>query len=158
FRSGYELFYAAVPAKYRRGIKPILDVVVERLGDVLGGILISMFLLAGPGRAIPLMLALASILGLIGLWISRQLHQGYVKALETNLLNQSIHIDVADIRDSTTRAALMRTLSMRSRSVAPKKSPATPIAEKPKATDTFVQRIIDLRSGDVEVVRRALHE
>src|SRR5262249_3579416 len=97
FRSGYELFFSAVPAGHRRRIKPILDVGFERIGDLLSGVLISVLLLTGES-AIPFMLAFAGFTGAIGLWVSRRLHHGYVRALETNLMNQSIHIDISDIR------------------------------------------------------------
>ena len=53
FRSGYELFFAAVPVRHRRGIKPILDVGFERIGDMLGGLLISALLLVPePGDSV----------------------------------------------------------------------------------------------------------
>jgi hypothetical protein len=159
FRSGYELFYAAVPARKRRQTKPILDIGFERVGDMLGGVLISIFLLVGSVTAIPLMMGMAALMGLIGLWISRRLHRGYVRALEANLLNQSIHIEISDIRDSTTRAAVMRTLSPGTRTLESRQQRTeAPVAEKekPKNADPLVQRVMDLRSSDVEVVRRTL--
>jgi AAA family ATP:ADP antiporter len=158
FRSGYELFFAAVPARKRRQTKPILDIGFERVGDMLGGILISILLLLGSIRAIPFMLAVAVVMGLVGLWISRRLHRGYVKALEANLLNQSIHIEISDIRDSTTRAAVMRTLGPGSRTLESRQRTETLVVEKekPKTVDPLVQRVMDLCSSDVEVVRRAL--
>jgi ATP:ADP antiporter, AAA family len=154
FRSGYELFFAAVPASHRRRIKPILDVGFERIADILGGVLISVLLLTGPNFDIPLILALAALTGVVGLFISRRLHHGYVKALETNLLNQSIHIDISDIRDSTTRAAVMQTLSNPVRFA--KQRPQLTVAAPPTAADAVVKRVADLRSTDPEVVRRAL--
>jgi len=158
FRSGYELFFAAVPSRHRRETKPILDIGFERFGDMLGGVLISVLLFIATGGAIPVMLAIAALMGVTGLWISRKLHQSYVKALETNLLNQSIHIEASDIRDSTTRAALLRTLSHRSPIEAAVQSQAPPAAEKFKRIDPVVQRIIDLRSDDAGIVRRVLQQ
>jgi ATP:ADP antiporter, AAA family len=153
FRSGYELFFAAVPVRHRRGIKPILDVGFERIGDMLGGLLISALLLAQLNLAVPLMMVFAGITGVIGVWISRRLHRGYVKALETNLLNQSIHIEISDIRDSTTRA-VMQTLSDPIRIA--KQRPRLVVAEQPKTPDPVVQRVADFRSSDPEVVKHAL--
>jgi ATP:ADP antiporter, AAA family len=158
FRSGYELFFAAVPKRHRRGIKPILDVGFERIGDMFGGVLITLLLLAGSRVALSSMLTIAALTGLIGLWISRRLHHGYVKALETNLMNQSIHIDISDIRDSTTRAAVMQTLSNPMRAPeAENRSVPLPL-EQPKVVDPFIQRIADFRSNDPETARRALRE
>ncbi|MBI4471935.1 MAG: hypothetical protein HY646_04655 [Acidobacteria bacterium] len=158
FRSAYELLYAAVPWKDRRATKPILDIGFERMGDVLGGALISVVLLAGTNVAMPVMLALAAALGIIGVGISRQLHRGYIKALESSLLNQSIHIDVSDIRDSTTRSVMqtLGTLSIPPKSKPAAPSPITPAVSKPNAPDPLIQRILDLRSSHPGVVRRAL--
>jgi hypothetical protein len=157
FRSGYELFFSAVPAAHRRRIKPILDVGFERIGDMLSGVLISVLLLTGPHSAIPFMLAFAAFTGVSGLWISRRLHHGYVRALETNLMNQSIHIEISDIRDSTTRAAIMKTLSRSTLLSETKPRSRVVVTEQPRTLDPIVQRVTYFRSSDPEVVKRALH-
>src|SRR5262249_11649624 len=64
FRSGYELFFTAVPRVQRRKIKPILDIGFDRFGDLLGGVLISTLLIAGSSKAIPLMLGAAALNGI----------------------------------------------------------------------------------------------
>ncbi len=156
FRSGYELFFAAVPRRDRRETKPILDIGFERFGDLLAGLLISVLLLAGSAIAIPTMLVIAGLTGLGGLWISRRLHHGYVKALENNLLNQSIHLEISDIRDSTTRAAVMQTLGNLMPALEPKPRLVAASPETPKVLDPVLQRLADLRSSDPEIVRRAL--
>jgi ATP:ADP antiporter, AAA family len=156
FRSGYELFFAAVPRLQRREIKPVIDVGFERFGDMIGGLLITAILSISSGLAVPAMLTIAALTGLTGLWISRKLHQGYIKALETNLLNQSIHIELSDIRDSTTRGAVMRTLLSPKRTIDANKSTAGP--DKRMDMDPIVARITALRSSDPQVVRLALQE
>jgi ATP:ADP antiporter, AAA family len=158
FRSGYELFFAAVPQRERRRVKPLLDIGFDRLGDILGGALITVFLLAGSVVATPLMLVVAAAAGIIGLLLSRQLHHGYVDALENNLLNQSIHIELSDIRDSTTRSAVLRTLSNGIRIPETKDRPAPPIATQPKVVDPVLNRVSALRSNNPESVRAALRQ
>jgi hypothetical protein len=145
FRSGYELFFAAVPSRDRHRTKPILDIGFERIGDMLGGLLISLLLVFNAGSALAVMLVITGFTSLAGFWISRTLHQGYVKALETNLLNQSIQIDISDIRDSESRVAMRRTTSRRA-----------PVDEKPKTIDSVFERVMELHSTDPAVVRRAL--
>jgi hypothetical protein len=94
--------------------------------------------------------------------VSRKLHRGYVKALENNLLNQSIHIEISDIRDSTTRAAVMQTMSLQSRTGELRHRTTTPPTEKApagplvKRLDPVVERVSDLRSRDAGKVRAAL--
>lgn len=161
FRSGYELFYAAVPSRKRRETKPVVDIGFERIGDMIGGMLIGVFLLLGTAAAIPLMLVLAGASGLIGLWTSRKLHHGYIKALETNLLNQSIHIEISDIRDSTTRRAVLRTLTGRSPARETRHQPVAAVYDRRSTSqplDPVVQRIVDLRSTEADVVRHALRD
>jgi hypothetical protein len=157
FRSGYELFFAAAPPHQRHQIKPILDIGFDRLGDILGGVLISMMLFAGANTALPLMLLTAAGIGITGVWISKRLHAGYVKALENNLLNQSIHIDISDIRDSTTRAAVMQTLTDR-QSVVGKQTVILPVSETRGVQDPVVNRVAALRSRDAVAVKSALRD
>src|SRR5262249_12533109 len=158
FRSGYELFFTAVPRVQRRKIKPILDIGFDRFGDLLGGVLISTLLIAGSSKAIPLMLGAAALNGIIGIWVSRKLHDGYVQALENNLLNQSIHIEISDIRDSTTRTAVLQTLSKPIVQTKAARPPDPPAPEPAKRADPVLHRLEALRSSDGETVRRALRE
>jgi AAA family ATP:ADP antiporter len=157
FRSGYELFFAAAPPHQRHQIKPILDIGFDRLGDILGGMLISIMLFAGAAAALPLMLLTAAGIGIAGVWISKRLHAGYVKALENNLLNQSIHIDISDIRDSTTRAAVMQTLTDR-QSLDRKQTVILPVSETRVVQDPVVNRVAALRSRDAVAVKAALRD
>ena len=50
FRTGYEIFYTPVPREEKRAAKSIIDVRFDRLGDALGGGLISLVILL-PGRS-----------------------------------------------------------------------------------------------------------
>jgi hypothetical protein len=89
FKSGYEMLYAAVPQRERRATKLILDVVVERLGDLLAALLLTMILAVASQNSLLIILAIAAGLGLVGFWISRRLQQGYVQALENSLVSET---------------------------------------------------------------------
>jgi hypothetical protein len=104
-----------------------------------------------------MMLIIGGLTGIAGVWISRKLHYGYVQALERNLLNQSIHIQISDIRDSTTRAAVMQTLSKPARVLKPDE-PSTPAQAQERSVDPVLRRIANLRSTDAGVVRDALRQ
>ena len=45
FRTGYEVFYTPVPPDEKRAAKSLIDVGFDRLGDALGGGLISLAIL-----------------------------------------------------------------------------------------------------------------
>src|SRR5262249_21472677 len=65
----------------------------------------------------------------------------------------AIEIDPASIQDRTTRDTLMRTIGI-------VRTPTKPIAAAPatesRHADPMIQRLVDLRSGDVNRVRKAL--
>lgn len=91
FRAAYELLFTPVSPQEKRSTKLVLDVGLARVGDVLAGALIQAALFAGLASATPLLCA-TILLGLIALLVARQLHLGYVGALE-----QSLHRRAADL-------------------------------------------------------------
>ena len=107
FKSGYEMLYAAVPQRERRATKLILDVGVERLGDLLAALLLTMILAVASQNSLLIILAIAAGLGLVGFWISRRLQQGYVQALENSLLSEtSSQVAAAPLRPPIAAAEL----------------------------------------------------
>jgi hypothetical protein len=91
FRAAYELLFTPVSPQEKRATKLVLDVGLARVGDVLAGALVQAALFAGLAAATPLLCA-TMLLGLIALLVARQLHLGYVGALE-----QSLHRRAADL-------------------------------------------------------------
>lgn len=91
FRAAYELLFTPVSPQEKRGTKLLLDVGVARVGDILAGMLAQGALIAGLVSATPLLCA-TMLLGAAALLVARQLHLGYVRALE-----QSLHRRAADL-------------------------------------------------------------
>ncbi|MEE8367119.1 MAG: hypothetical protein V3S30_02265 [Thermoanaerobaculia bacterium] len=90
FRSAYELFYSPVSRRDKRATKTTIDVLSERLGDAFGGVAAKLLLLLAPLAARSLIVGLAACLGALGVWICRRLNQGYIEALEANLLSREV--------------------------------------------------------------------
>jgi hypothetical protein len=173
FRSGYELFYTPIPPAEKRSVKTLIDVGGERLGDLAGGGLVKVLLMVLPAAAVPSMVGLALVLGVVGLFSARQLHRGYVRALERRLLDKAAQLELGDNPDRTTRSVFMRTrpdtslggLGQPAPGSAPRRASAprfavaakTPSAPGPP-TDTIEARRAALRSGDQERVGTALGE
>ena len=67
FKSGYEMLYAAVPRRERQATKAILDVGVDRLGDLLGALLLGGIAWAFTDST-TMMLIGAALLGVVGLF------------------------------------------------------------------------------------------
>lgn len=155
FKSGYEMLYAAVPRRERRATKSLLDVGVERLGDLLGGLVLGgiSWIVSPPSTAI--VLTLAVVLGFAGFWISRRLQHGYVQALENSLLSQSVSTPAP--KDLRTFGNVLRTLlSQKARSETPKSAPVQTPATDPALRDPILQNAAILRSPDAAAIRRLL--
>ncbi len=151
-RSGYELFFTPVPPREKRAVKTFIDVGCDRMGDALGAAVLQFLLVWGAQRAvIPILLA-AVVFAAIGIWITVRMDAAYAKVLEHGLLSRAVALHQADVEDSTTLAALVRTTSFRT--VAPRA--ATPTPPAPPAHDPVLERIADLRSGDPKRVQAAL--
>jgi hypothetical protein len=110
YRSGYELLYTPVPPGQKRSTKTIIDVGFDRLGDAVGGGVVKLALLLGSATAYNVLLGLAIALAVFGLWLARQLHTGYIEALETSLVTRAVELDLDEVEDSTTRSTVMMTL------------------------------------------------
>jgi ATP:ADP antiporter, AAA family len=153
FRSGYELLYTPVPENEKRPAKPLIDVVLERLGDFTGGVLINIALLWNIGAGLGILTALTLTIAGLQLFIATRLNREYVKALEHNLRNRAIHIDPASVRDRSTRDTLMRTFQAIQAAPPPAVPASTTLV---RHSDPIMQRLLDLRSGDANRVRQGL--
>ena len=153
FRSGYELLYTPVPQEEKRAAKPIIDVVVERVGDLGGGLLINLALLLTGSAGVYVLTILTVWIAAFELFFAARLNRGYVEALEHSLRHRAGEIDLTSIQDRTTRDTLMRTIGI-------VRVPAKPVkiaaVTETRHADPMIQRLADLRSGDVNRVRKAL--
>ena len=167
FRSGYELLFTPVAERRKRPTKTIVDVGFDRLGTVAGGLLTLGIVVAlggrGSGRTL---FALAAAGSLAAIVISRRLHRGYVFALEESLRSGVVRLDMAEVRDSTTLVTLARTglLDREAllRDVAAVRgargTAGAAAAQAPEhGADGVLQAVAELRSGQPEAVRIALH-
>lgn len=87
FRSGYELLWSPLEPIRRRAAKPVVDVGFDRLGDALGGGLVSLVLLVAAGRSSPVLLGLVVGLAVVGMVLAHRLREGWQRSLETSLLD-----------------------------------------------------------------------
>jgi ATP:ADP antiporter, AAA family len=163
FRSSYELFYMPVAPEEKRSVKAMIDVGGERLGDLVGGGLVKLALLLAPGKAYGVLVGAAIALAALALYVTRQLHRGYLRTLERSLIDRAGALEIDETADPATVSILTRTrsdllLSKVRRELgqvtAPK--PATPRPAEP--VDPVAARLKALHSGDREQVCAALRE
>jgi hypothetical protein len=146
YRSAYELFYTAVPADDKRAVKSLVDVGADRAGDAMGSAGVSLMLVLAPGHY-NLILALASGISMIALLLALRLRRGYVRGLEKSLVERAIEIDPSLVEDST-YSVLMRSIEMPVPSFTFDTPANAPASQPLPASDAFLRRAADLRSGD----------
>lgn len=160
YREAYEVFYTPLLAAERRATKTIIDVGVERLGDVLGGLAVLAIIAAAPYATTTLLLA-AIGLSAIGTIVALQAQQSYVEALERSLLAHSIELDEEPF-DRTTRGIveMVRSGSFPAVRQAARRWPMfrrQKAAPKP-TVDNALRLLGELRSNDAKRIRAALDE
>ena len=174
FRSGYELFYTPISLRDKRATKSLIDVGFQRLGDALGGGTVRLLLFLGPQLAQSAMLISAALIAGVGLVVARNLHQGYIGALEKSLLNRGVELDLSEIEDKTTRQTMVQTmvsldlraLGLQGVQSVSSEDPADPGKEvlegaseaSSASLDPLVQQIVHLRSGKPQQIRATLAE
>ncbi len=139
YREAYEVFYTPLLASERRATKTIIDVGVERFGDLLGGLaVLAVIALVAPSTASLLVGAVA--LSVLGMVLALRAQGSYVEALEHNLLAHAIHVD-EEHGLAGASAAPPRWSRFRVR----------------RSTDHQVsqRRLADLASGDPDRIRKA---
>jgi hypothetical protein len=164
FRSAYELLYTPVPAREKRAAKSIIDVAVDRTGDLAGAGLTRLVLAVARSGQHAVLLVTAVAASAAALLVARRVTRGYVETLERSLIDQAVRLDLSEAEDLTTRQTLVRTLGqmpapedVAGRAAGASSRPAG--APTPGvAIDAVVQRVVALRSRDRDEVLRVLRE
>jgi ATP/ADP translocase len=161
FRSAYELLFTPVAERRKRPTKAIVDVGFDRLGTVVGSVLIlGLASTLGPPSARVLFM-LAAAFALAAVAVSRRLHNGYVAALEDSLRSGVVRLDLADVVDSTTSMTMTRTGLIGDREailreIAARRSETRSLGTRRPEEDAVAETVGDLRSAEPDVVRRGL--
>ena len=158
FRTAYELFFTPVPASEKRAAKSIIDVGFDRLGDALGGGIVSLLILLPFGYQSTTILAIAVVCSAAALWVTRRLNQGYIQALERSLISRAVELDLGDVADITTKTTMLRTLPRPRTSTTQRMRVAetATVGTGLAVPDREVQEIMALRSRDRERILAVL--
>lgn len=158
FRSGYELFYIPIPAREKRGVKSLIDVACDRMGDAVGSAIVQTALVAVPGAVRNVILGITAISAGVSLWIASRLDAAYQDVVKHGLMDRADQLDLAYVEDVSTLSAVLNTVSSfvipQSKLPETKASPAESGAVT--TTDPIVEQLCELRSGDAERVQHAL--
>lgn len=137
-RSAYELLFTPLSKSRKRRTKLIIDVLLQRLGDALGGLTIVAIglVLVYPPRWL---LWIACGIGLCLVWLVRSINKAYVSELVGNLERNLLKVEEHRDLDATTRRVIETTVSLNrkgllreiERQQAQKHSEAPPSADEP---------------------------
>jgi AAA family ATP:ADP antiporter len=173
FRTAYELLFIPVPAAHKRPVKAILDVGLDRVGTVLGSLVVMAVLAAGAPATIVLP-ALTLAVGAVTVAVALRLQRGYVASLAASLRSGAVTLDGDEMADADTRFtvaqtqvgldrhSLLRDIEEHRRAAetgpAAGQQDAAPAsrAEGTPAGDRLLMAAADLRSGDPGRIRRVL--
>lgn len=167
YRLGYELLFTPLAPGQRRATKTLLDVGLDRLGDVVGGGLVRAALFVSPQGWLTAVTGMVVAVGLASVWIVCGLGRGYRDALKSSMLSRAEAIGVASVAVPVLGAADpldtgLFLLTMGVAAPAPAGSDKTPAPKAVegglRSVDPVVERLQALRSGDPPAVRRALSD
>ncbi len=180
YRASYELLFTPLPPAEKRATKPLVDVGLVRVGDMVAAGLVQAAIVVVPHAANTVLLILAVVAAAAGIALTFDLHAGYVATLERSLVNRAVLLDLDDVADDTTRTTMMHTIGFVGSGAVPisalvEAAGGTPAAGEPAAADSagaataaaagsaptrpldpLLARVLELRSLDVARVRAAL--
>lgn len=162
YREAYEVFYTPLLTNDRRATKTVIDVGLERFGDVLGGLtVLAILVIAMPATTVLLLGAI--VLSALGMIVALKAQQSYVEALERSLLARSLEND--DANAGTSRRRRGRVTGRHHGSDRPPRRVQVgrwrfararpPPIDRPQP-ESSLDRITELACGDADRIRRAL--
>lgn len=111
FRSSYEPLYTPLAAERKRSTKAVIDVLVNRAGDALGGFIVWGLVVAFPLSATAGANLTVVVFAVATFVLALRVHRGYVAELRESLLSGAVVLDESGVQDQTTRLTLSRTLT-----------------------------------------------
>jgi hypothetical protein len=155
FRSGYELLFTPLPEGEKRPTKAVIDVAVDKLGNLVGGAIVLGVVALAPSQAARGLYVLVMLLCGVAMALTPRLQRGYVSSLESSLRAGRVSPAEVDAVDEATRLTLLRSGFDLDRAALVRDAPrAAPAPEARR--DPIVEAILDLRSGDPQRIVRVL--
>ncbi|MEM1413405.1 MAG: Npt1/Npt2 family nucleotide transporter [Myxococcota bacterium] len=174
-RSAYELLYTPVAPREKRPSKILIDVAGNRLGDAIGSVLVLGLLavVGGAAEAVTSSVVAGGLVAAAALVVIARLQRGYVEQLASSLRRGDIELGEDVVADATTRKTLaettvalnrekllaeieaLRQKQLEAAETGDADAPA-PSVPPPSTGDALRDRVLALRSGEPDQVRRAL--
>ena len=153
FKTGYEIFFTPIASQDKRAAKSIIDVGFDRLGDAVGGGLVSLLIMLPATGQYAALLGAAILCSAIAVVVAQRLSRGYIQTLERSLLDRAVELDLSDVGDITTRTVMLRTLRVPAAGLARVHTTDTTTTRIPTpVADPEVREILALKSRSRETV------
>jgi AAA family ATP:ADP antiporter len=107
-RSAYEVLFAPVESSRRRAVKPLLDVLCDKLGLLLGGGIVAVVVALAPGSARLALLGVVVVVAVARVFLSSGLQAGYRRTLADNLRSGRLGLSGSGVLDRGTVGLLSR--------------------------------------------------
>lgn len=172
FRSAYELLYTPIEPRQKRSAKPIIDVAIDRFGEILAAGAVALCLWGLETQAERTTLLICIVTAALALAVTLSTQQSYVAellhSLRSGLLSKDMHIEDATtlmtlggLTGKLDRQAVLRGIE-ESRSKPPWMARPGPLQSPSRpptvATTALLQHAAQLLSSDPQVVRARLTE
>lgn len=116
-KATFELLYLPLPAGVKTGVKGVIDVIVNRIGDGIGGVALgvatqgfSLWFVTLPGAGLGLrgLAAITAVLSALWLLVAFSLRNGYVEAITESIHQHRLEIEraAAPVLDRSVTSAL----------------------------------------------------
>ncbi|MDB5218139.1 MAG: putative rane protein [Myxococcaceae bacterium] len=160
FRSAYELLYTPLAEERKRATKALIDIGFDRAGTVVGSTIAFAVIYGFAAHAPSILLGVVVLLALGTLPLARQLHVGYVTALQDSLRDGADNLSLPPLDDAARPTVELRArekiIEHVEKAVAGQANgPAFDVLQKPRDVMTDVAELL---SGDEARARRALAE
>ena len=156
YRGSYEVLFTPVPAREKRAVKPLADVGVARIADLIAAGIAQAVLAVAVVHGLSILMGIALAVAILAGWTAVRLHDGYVRSLERGLRSRAIELDLSEVRDQMTRSIMLKTLNPLEFSRILPGGVADRSTSSTAFTGPDADRIADFRSGDPSRIRRAL--
>jgi len=174
YRGGYELLFTALPERDKRSAKVVLDVGAERIGDLLGALLIAVLVYLAFDPRVPV-LGAALGMSVLALMFASRVPGNYTRALEQSLVDRAksggleapsdslrwTSFGAVSMSDTGAHQSMMSLLELRSERVreivggAPRR-PSQPVLPPAVTGDPVLDSIAALRTRDAKRIRAVL--
>ena len=159
FRSAYELLFTPLPLERKRATKAVIDVGADKLGAILGALLVLAQVAIKPAEQ-HVLLGCVIAACVAAVFIARRLNAGYVSVLGDSLRAGVVRLDLPQAGDnstvtSATQAVDGATIQAQIKALDGAGGEATTDGRAP-AHDTLVDAIVDLRSSRLDRIRIAI--